>query len=231
MEGPSARLRAMPVLILTRCLLCLPLAEVAPVARRHHQSPPTISPLLSACLDSTIDHITQLNLVHLNSPWFISTQHFNSTWSVSTQHLNLTFQFNLATQRPTTWLNGTAGRTWLSSTVWLGSPAQRYSWRIQHTPQTTTHKPHTTHHKPQTTTHTTHTTHHTPHTTSHKQPTSSFPPVAITHMTAERRGQIPTGGFSGSGTSPGSQVRETACDVRGVHPHKIDKKIKRVRTQ
>ena len=98
MECPSARMRAMAVLILTRCLLCLPLAEVAPVARRHHQSPPTISLLLSACLDSTIDHTTQLNLVHLNSPWFISTQHSNPTWSVSIQHLNSTFQFNLATQ-------------------------------------------------------------------------------------------------------------------------------------
>ena len=117
MEGPSARMGARIVMILTSALRCRPPAEVAPVARRHHQSPPTISPLLSACLDSTIDHATQLNLVHLNSPWFFSTQHFNSTWSVSTQHLNSTFQFNLATQRPTTWLNGTAGRTWLSSTV------------------------------------------------------------------------------------------------------------------
>ena len=117
MEGPSARMGARIVMILTSALRCRPLAEVAPVARRHHQSRPTISPLLSGCLDSTIDHATQLNLVHLNSPWFFSTQHFNSTWSVSTQHLNSTFQFNLATQRPTTWLNGTAGRTWLSSTV------------------------------------------------------------------------------------------------------------------
>ena len=30
------------------------------------------------------------------------------------------------------------------------------------------------------------------------------------------------GRFSGSGTSPGSRVRETACDVRGVRPHKIE---------
>ena len=98
MEGPSARMGARIVMILTSALRCRPLAEVAPVARRHHQSPPTISPLLSACLDSAIDHATQLNLVHLNSPWFFSTQHFNSTWSVSTQHPNSTFQFNLATQ-------------------------------------------------------------------------------------------------------------------------------------
>ena len=170
MEGPSARMGARIVMILTSALRCRPLAEVAPVARRHHQSPPTISPLLSACLDSTIDHATQLNLVHLNSPWFFSTQHFNSTWSVSTQHLNSTFQFNLATQRPTTWLNGTAGRTWPSPTVWLGSPAQRHSWRIQHTPQTTTHKPQTTNHN----THTPYTTHHKPQATS--SPLPHFPP-------------------------------------------------------
>jgi hypothetical protein len=169
-------------MILTRALRCRPPAEVAPVARRHHQSPPTISPLLSACLDSTIDHATQLNLVHLNSPWFFSTQHFNSTWSVSTQHLNSTFQFNLATQRPTTWLNGTAGRTWPSPTVWLGSPAQRHSWRIQHT-----------NHKPQTTTH----THHTPHTTSHKPQAAHFLIFPRDHHPHDGRetGSNPDGGF------------------------------------
>ena len=47
----------------------------------------------------------------------------------------------------------------------------------------------------------------------------AFSPVTITHVAVERRGQILTGGFSGSGTSPGSRGRETDCDVRGVQPH------------
>ena len=61
-------------------------------------------------------------------------------------------------------------------------------------------------------------THHTPQAQIHKQHISSFSPVTITHMTVERRGQIPTGGFSGSGTSPGSRERETDCDVREERP-------------
>ena len=71
-------------MILTSALRCRPLAEVAPVARRHRQSPPTISPLLSACLDSTIDHTTQLNLALL-----YSTQH--STLLNSTDRTGLNF--------------------------------------------------------------------------------------------------------------------------------------------
>ena len=42
--------------------------------------------------------------------------------------------------------------------------------------------------------------------------------MTIAHTAVERRGQIPTGGFSGSGTSPGSRERETDCDVREERP-------------
>ena len=88
---------------------------------------------------------------------------------------------------------------------------RRSQTQIQTQIHTHKHTPHTHH------THTyTHTTHHKAQ--IHKQPTSSFPPVTITHMAVERRGQIPTGGFSGSGTSPGSRERETDCDVREERP-------------
>ena len=203
-------------MILTSALRCLPLAEVAPVARCHHQSPPTISPLLSACLDSAIDHAT-------NSTWFIST-HLGSSLlnistrpgqsqlNISTQHFNSTWRRNdqppgsmVYSRKNVAQLNGMARLT--SSKVQLADSTHT----TNHNTQTTHHTPHTTNHN----THTPHITHHTPQAISHKQPTSSFPPVAITHMTAERRGQIPTGGVSGSGTSPGSRGRETDCDVRG----------------
>ena len=103
-------------------------------------------------------------------------------------------------------------------------PARTLDFGPHHQPQIAGHKHRYKHRYTHTNTHThTHHTHTYTHTTHHKaqihkQPTSSFPPVAITHMAVERRGQIPTGGLSGSGTSPGSRERETDCDVREERP-------------
>ena len=162
MKGPSARSTVMILMTLARRLPCLPLTELVPVARRCQSTLLTISPLLSGCLDSTIDHATQLNLVHLNSPWFISTQHLNSTW-----RRNLDPPSGSTTAQPEE--RGSAQRH--SS----AHPAQRYSCkgtagRIRHTSQTTNHnhKPQTTNHKPRTTNHKPRTTDHNSHTTTHK---------------------------------------------------------------
>ena len=159
-------------------------------------------------------------IIQLNSTWFISIHLGSSLLNISTRPGQS--QLNIPTQH--------SNSTWRRNDQPPGSTvqpeergsAQRYSsahqlkgiaggFNTHHKPQHTNHIPHTTNHKPQHT----HTTHHTSQATSHKQPTSSFSPVTITHMTAERRGQIPTGGFSGSGTSPGSRGGETDCDVRG----------------
>jgi hypothetical protein len=150
--------------------------------------------------------------MQLNSTWFISTHLGSSLLNISTRPGQS--QLNISTQH--------FNSTWRRNDQPPGStvqpeergPAQRYgsAHQLKGTAGgfNTHHKPQHTNHKPQHT----HTIHHTPQATSHKQPTSSFSPVTITHMTAERRGQIPTGGFSGSGTSPGSRGRETDCDVR-----------------
>ena len=153
MKGPSARSTVMILMTLTRRLPCLPLAELVPVARRHQPTLLTISLLLSGCLGSTIDHATQLNLDHLNSPWFISTRLGQSQLNISTQHLNSTWRRNLDQPPGSTVQPGERGSAQRYSSA---HPVQRHSWAdTHHKLQTTTtnHKPQTTNRAPQTTTH------------------------------------------------------------------------------